>query len=137
MLKILIADDHELIRIGIKQILQDGFPAGEFGEAFDTSSLIEMATTGSWDVIISDISMPGGGGFEALKKILERKPDQRILIVTTYPPEQYAVRVIRAGAFGFLTKDIAHEELIHAVTMILSGQYYIPRGFSDELSDIQ
>jgi len=136
MIKVLIADDHELIRTGMKMILQDGFTIAEFGEASDTSSLIEMATTTSWDIVISDMSMPGGGGLVALKKILELKPDQRILIVTTYPQEQYAVHVIRAGAFGFLTKDIAHEELIPAVTMILAGQRYIPQGISDELSDI-
>jgi two-component system, NarL family, invasion response regulator UvrY len=137
MVKILIADDHELIRTGIKQILRDGFPAAEIGEAFDTTSLIEIATTANWDVIISDISMPGGGGLEALKQILLFKPDQRILIVTTHPQEQYAIRVIRAGAFGFLAKDNAHEQLIPAITVILAGEQYIPQWISDKLLNIE
>lgn len=125
-MKVLIADDHEVIRIGIKHILQEEFTLAEIGEAIDTSSLIEKAIAKEWDIIISDISMPGGGGIEALKKILAQKPSQRILIITTYPEEQYAKRVIDAGASGFLTKDTAPEKLIDAVKMILSGNRFIP-----------
>ena len=132
-MKVLIADDHEVIRIGIRHILQEEFILAEVGEAYDTNSLITTALLHDWDIIISDISMPGGGGIEALKKILIEKPAQRILIVTTYPEEQYAKRVLDAGAFGFLTKDTAPEKMIDAVNTILSGQRFIPPSLLDEL----
>jgi len=125
-MKVLIADDHEVIRIGIRHILQEEFTLTEVGEAHDTDSLIKEALLKDWDIIISDISMPGGGGIEALKKILTQKPAQRILIITTYPEEQYAKRVINAGAFGFLTKDTAPEKMVDAVNTILSGNRFIP-----------
>ncbi len=130
-MKVLIADDHEVIRIGIRHILQEEFTLAEIGEAFDTNSLIEKAIAADWDIIISDISMPGGGGIEALKKILTQKPSQRILIITTYAEDQYAKRVLEAGAFGFLTKDTAPEKLVDAVNTILSGDRFIPPSLID------
>jgi len=136
MLKVLIADDYEIIRTGIKYILQEEFTRVEIGEAFDTASLIEMASAQNWDLIISDISMPGGGGLVALKKILEKKPDQKILIITIYPEEQYAIRVIKDGAFGFLNKDTAPNELIQAVKMILSGHRYLPPAIAHKMPGI-
>ena len=136
MLSVLIADDYEIIRTGIKYILQEEFAFAEIGEAFDTASLIEMATGQNWDVIISDISMPGGGGLVALKKILEKKPDQKVLIITIYPEEQYAVRVIKEGACGFLNKDTAPNELITAVKTILSGRHYLPTATAAKMPNI-
>jgi len=136
MLKVLIADDYEIIRTGIRHILQEEFTLAEIGEACDTPALIEMATLQDWDIIISDISMPGGGGLEALKKILEKKPDQKILIITVYPQEQYAARVINAGACGFLNKDTAPDELVTAVKMVLSGKRYLPPGMADKMPGI-
>lgn len=125
MLKVLIADDHEIIRRGIKQILVEGFPFIEISEAYDTASLLEKATTGNWDIIISDLSMPGGGGLEGLKQIIAINPEQRVLIISIYPEEQYAFRAIRLGAFGFLNKDTAPDELIKAINTIISGRRYI------------
>jgi two-component system, NarL family, invasion response regulator UvrY len=132
-MKVLIADDHEVIRIGIRHILQEGFTLAEIGEAYDTNSLIEKAISKDWDIIISDISMPGGGGIEALKKILAHNSSQRILVITAYPEEQYAKRVLQAGASGFLTKDSAPEKLIDAVSIILSGDRFVPPSAADGL----
>ena len=133
MIKFLIADDHEIIRTGIRHILLEEFAFAEIGEACDTSSLIETAAAQNWDLIISDISMPGGGGLVALKDILEKKPDQKVLIITVYPEDQYAVRVMNAGALGFLNKDTAPEKLIYAVKMILEGQRYLPPSLADKM----
>ncbi len=134
MLRILIADDHEIVRRGIKQILQEGLSFTEIGEASDTSTLIEMALALDWDIIISDLSMPGGGGMMAIPKIREVKPRQRILIISIYPEEQYAVRVIRLGASGYLNKDAATEELLKAVEIILSGRRYIHSSVAEKLT---
>ncbi len=134
MLRILIADDHEIVRRGIKQILQEGLPFPEIGEASDTSSLVDMALSREWDIIISDLSMPGGGGMMAIPRIREAKPAQRILIVSIYPEEQYAVRVIRLGAAGYLNKDAATDELLKAVETILSGRRYIQPVVAEKLT---
>ena len=134
MLKVLIADDHEIIRRGIKQILVEGFPFIEISEAVDTATLLEKAKAGNWDIIISDLSMPGGGGLEAIPKIIDKKPEQRILIVSIYPEEQYAFRAIRLGAYGFLNKDTAPDELIKAVNTIISGRRYINPELADRMT---
>lgn len=134
MLHILIADDHEIVRRGIKQILQEGLSFIEIGEASDTSSLIDKAVAKDWDIIISDLSMPGGGGMKAIPLIREVKPRQRILIISIYPEEQYAVRVIRLGASGYLNKDAATDELLKAVKIILSGRRYIHSSVAEKLT---
>jgi len=133
MLKILIADDHELVRKGIKQILLEEFSSLEIKEVFDTDSLIAAATQENWNLIISDISMPGGGGIEGLSQILARVPTHRVLIISVYPPDQYAIQALRAGAFGFLNKDTAPEELINAVKTILFGYRYVHPLFAEKM----
>lgn len=134
MLKILIADDHVIVRRGIMQILLEGFAEMEIGEAGDTHSLIEKAISENWDIIISDLSMPGGGGLAALKKIREIKPFQPVLIVTVFSEGQFALPVFRAGASGFLNKDTAPDELLIAVKRILSGLRYLPASLAEKLT---
>jgi two-component system, NarL family, invasion response regulator UvrY len=135
MLRILIADDHEVIRRGIKEILLEGFALVELGEANDTGSLVNLAVNGTWDIIISDLSMPGGGGLEALIQIHEKKPTQKILIISIYPEEQYAIRAMKAGASGFLNKDTAPDELIKAVQSILEGKEYIQQSITEKMPE--
>ena len=136
MLKVLIADDHEIVRRGIRQILLDEYAFAEIGEAFDTGSLVEKATSATWDIIISDLAMPGGGGLEGLSRIRAKLPFQRILILSIYPEEQYAIRVMKSGASGFLNKNTAPEELIKAVNCILAGRRYIQSSISEKLASI-
>jgi two-component system, NarL family, invasion response regulator UvrY len=102
MLRILIADDHPVVRQGLKRILLEEFSPVHIEEAENTNLLIEKAMEGSWDLVISDLAMPGGGGIVALKKIKLMKKDLPILIVSTYPAEQYESRVIKAGASFFV-----------------------------------
>lgn len=137
MLRILIADDHEIVRRGIKQILLEGFTFVEIGEAYDTTSLIDKALNDNWDIIISDISMPGGGGLSALPIIREKKPKQQILILSIYPEEQYAVRSISSGASGFLNKEAATDELLKAVATILAGRKYVHPVLAEKMSGAQ
>ena len=136
MLKILIADDHEVVRRGIKEILLEGLSFIQVGEASDTQSLIEKALTDTWDIIISDLSMPGGGGIEAVKRIRDSKPDTRILIITIYPEEQYALRAFQAGAYGFLNKDTAPDQLVRAVQTILDGKKYIQPSLAERMTAV-
>lgn len=125
MLRILIADDHEIVRHGLKQMLLDEFAFLTVTEAGDAIELINKCLGGEWDIVISDLSMPGGGGFAALKAIKENKPHLPVLILSIYPEDQYALRVLRAGASGYLNKDAAGEELVKAINHILSGKKYM------------
>jgi DNA-binding NarL/FixJ family response regulator len=119
MLRILIADDHPIVRQRLRQLLSEGFPSAFFKEASDTTSLLEEALNDSWDVVISDLAMPGGGGLHALEKIRQHKPELPVLIISTYPADQYSARVISAGAVGFLNKDNADTELTQVVNEII------------------
>lgn len=134
MLRFLIADDHELIRSGLKHILQEEFAFAHIDEAADTATLISKAITADWNLIISDLAMPGGGGLEALRQIRLQTPAVPVLIVSLYPEEQYALRVIKAGAAGYLNKSAAVEELVNAVHRVLSGRRYITAGVAEQLS---
>ncbi len=136
MMKILIADDHEVVRRGIREILVEGLSFIQVGEAGDTSSLVEMALAEDWDIVISDLSMPGGGGIEAIRRIREMKPVQKILIITIYPEEQYAIRVFQAGATGFLNKDTAPDQLIRAVQTIMDGKKYIQPSLAEKMTAV-
>ena len=115
----LIADDHPIVRQKIKQLLVEGFPSAYVSVAHDTGSLISQALEGEWDIIVSDLIMPGGGGLHALKKVLEVKPSALIIIISIYPEEQYAARVIGAGAAAFLNKNNADSELVDTVRQLL------------------
>ena len=121
MLRMLIADDHPVVRQKIKQLLAEGFPSAFFSLASDTETLITQALEGEWDIIISDLIMPGGGGLHALKKIKAVKPSLRIIIISIYPEEQYSSRVISEGAAAFLNKNNADSELVETVKQLLEG----------------
>src|SRR3954453_21686718 len=102
MKKILIADDHTIVRKGIVQILKTAFPSAYIDEASTAEELIEKAIAGKWNIVITDISMPGRSGLEALNQIKLSRPSLPVLILSMYPEEQYAIRVLKAGASGYL-----------------------------------
>ncbi|HEX7847502.1 MAG TPA: response regulator transcription factor [Chitinophagaceae bacterium] len=134
MLRVLIADDHEIVRRGLKQILLEGFPFIHIEEASDCPSLIEKATSGRWDIVVSDLAMPGGGGLQALKHIREKLPELPVLILSIYPEEQYALSVMKSGAAGYLNKDAAPEKLVNAVQRILSGKKFVTEAVAEKLA---
>ena len=122
MLRILIADDHDGVRHAIKNILLDEFAPAFVEEATETQELIAKALNSDWDVIVSDLAMPGGGGFHALKVIKKEKPQIPLIIFSTYPPEQYSDRVVNAGAAAFISKDAPVTGLVGKLREILTGQ---------------
>lgn len=119
MMKILIADDHEIVRRGVRQILGEAFPQAMIEEATDTNTLIHKAGLADWDVIVSDLAMPGGGGLTALREIHKDKPSTPFIILSIYPEDQYASTVIREGASGYLNKDAAPDKLVELVRELL------------------
>jgi len=119
MLRIIIADDHVHIRKGIVQLLQEEFDDLYIEEAGNGVELFDKVTVGSFDLVISDMVMPGGNGLEALKKIKKEKKELPVIIVSTYPAEQYKTRVMEAGADDFISKDVFSTQLIPAIHRIL------------------
>jgi two-component system, NarL family, invasion response regulator UvrY len=132
-MRILIADDHAIVRKGLKQILLEAYPFAEVAESATAEELINKVFTAPWDVLISDISMPGRSGLEALQEIHLRYPKLPVLILSMHPEEQYAIRALKAGASGYCSKDQAQEELINAVQKILAGKKYITPSLAETL----
>lgn len=133
-MKVLVADDHAIVRKGLKQILLDEYPFGEIEECSNAEELLQKANDGKWDVIISDISMPGRSGLEALHQIRQSHPRLPVLILSMHPEEQYAIRALKAGASGYCSKDLAHEELVNAVKRVLTGKKYITPTLAETLA---
>lgn len=136
MLRVLIADDHTVVRRGLRQILLEGFPAAKVEEVGDAEELIKKVIQSEWDLVISDLSMPGRSGLEALQQIRQLQPKLPVLILSIHPEEQYALRVLRAGAAGYLSKDMAPDELVNAVQKVLMGKKYITETIAEKLASV-
>ncbi|KAK6033594.1 response regulator receiver domain protein [Ostertagia ostertagi] len=137
MKRILLADDHSFIRLGLIQILKDEYPSVEITEVSDGDSLVKQVMDHDWDLVISDLDMPGRGGLEALKQVKLIKPQLPVLILSIFTEDLYAVRVLKAGAAGYMNKNVAPYELIKAVNRILSGRKYITPEVAEKLLDNQ
>ena len=135
MLRILIADDHTVGRKGLRQILPDEFPRAEIEEVADGGELVKKVMAAKWDVVVSDLSMPGRSGLDALQQIKLTHPDLPVLILSIHPEEQYALRALKAGASGYLSKDAAPDELIKAVQKVLLGKRYISQSIAKKLAN--
>lgn len=133
-MNILLADDHSIVRRGLKEILLEEFPDANFQEASDGQELIRKMRGDKFDVIISDVSMPGKNGLEALKIIKSEAPAIPVLVLSIHPEELYAIRVLKAGASGYLTKESAPEELVKAVRMVMMGRKYITPSLAEKMA---
>lgn len=136
MLRILIADDHSVVRKGLRQILLEGFPTARIEEVADAEDMIRNVLNEEWDVVISDLSMPGRSGLEALQQIKQIQPKLPVLILSIHPEEQYAIRVLKSGAAGYLSKDLAPEELVNAVQRVMLGKKYITASVAEKLASV-
>lgn len=134
-MNILIADDHTIVRKGIKQIIMEEFIEAVIEEVADGNEMLHKIRSEKFDIVISDISMPGRSGLESLKQVKEEFPKLPVLILSMHSEDQYAIRVLKAGASGYLTKDSAPEELVKAVKQILSTGRYISPAVADKLAE--
>ncbi|MDQ1265186.1 MAG: hypothetical protein QG635_336 [Bacteroidota bacterium] len=125
MIKIIIVDDHAVVRKGLKQIFDETPDLSVIDEANSGKELLDKVRVNSYDVVILDISMPGKDGLDTLKDLKLEKPDLPVLVFTVYPEEQYAVRLLKAGAAGYLNKESEPEELIDAIRKVSRGRKYI------------
>jgi len=137
MPQILIADDHAVTRRGIKEILTEAFPTGTVDTVNDAEQLMQKIIKEKWDIIISDISMPGRSGLDILKDVTLQQKKIPVLILSIYLEEEYAVRAMKAGAAGYLNKYYTEEdELIKAVECVLSGKKYITYATANQLVNV-
>jgi two-component system invasion response regulator UvrY len=135
MLRILIADDHTVVRKGILHILKEEFVAAHIVEVADADDLFNRVLKDEWDIVITDISMPGRSGLEVLQQIRQHYPKLPVLVLSVHPEDQYAIRVMRAGASGYVNKESASEELIKAVHRLLLGKKYITPELAEKLAE--
>jgi two-component system invasion response regulator UvrY len=135
MKKIIVADDHGFIRLGIIQILKDEYPTAEIKEVENGEALTKAVLDEDFDLVISDLDMPGRNGLESLEQIKVFKPNLPVLILSIYPDELYAIRVLKAGASGYLNKNAAPYELIKAIDRIRLGKKYITPEIAEKLLD--
>ena len=134
MIKVLIADDHTLVRKGLKQILLDSKDIKQVDEAKDGKEALNKVNKKNYDLVILDISLPGRSGIDVLKQLKCSKPDMPVLMLSMHPEEQYAVRSLRAGAAGYMTKESAPAELIDAIKKVASGGKYITASLAEKLA---
>ncbi len=134
MINILIADDHPVVRKGLHQILTEAFPGARIEEAEDGQILLEETRKGGWNVVITDLSMPGMSGLDLLQQLKQYDSKVPVLVLSIHPEEQYAIRVLRAGAAGYMGKEVASDELVGAVQRVLGGKKYISAFLADRLA---
>ncbi|MEE9270580.1 MAG: response regulator transcription factor [Candidatus Krumholzibacteria bacterium] len=133
-MRILIVDDHAVVRRGLQQILSDADKDFEFGEAKDGVQALDAIDKAEWDAVILDLSMPGRGGLDILKDIKKDHPKLPVLVLSIYPEDQFATRVLKAGASGYMTKETAPEELVAAIRKVIGGGKYVSSSLAELLA---
>ena len=134
MLRVLIADDHVVVRQGLKQILGGTPELLVAGEATNGQEVLDKVRAEVWDVVVLDISMPDRSGLDILKQLRSERPELPVLVLSMHSEDQYAVRVLKAGANGYLTKDSAPDELVKAIRKVVSGGTYVSSFLAEKLA---
>jgi two-component system invasion response regulator UvrY len=134
MIKVLIVDDHPVVRKGLMQILSEEPDVETAAEAKTAAESLDLVREEEWDVIVLDITLPDRSGLEALKDIKAIRPDLPVLILSMHPEDQYALRVLKAGAAGYVNKDSASEELVKAVRKVVGGGRYVSPSMAEKLA---
>jgi DNA-binding NarL/FixJ family response regulator len=133
-MKILLTDDHTVVRHGLKQILAEEFKRAIFGEARNAQEALDLVWKEHWDVVVLDITMPGRSGLEVLREIKKSKPRVPVLVLSMHPENQFAVRVLKRGASGYMTKESAADELVGAIKKVLAGGRYVSNSLAEKLA---
>lgn len=131
--KILVVDDHAVVRQGVKQILNEQFQGVVIGEARNAEEMIDRIKKFTWDIVVLDVGMPGKSGLDALKDLKQVCPKLPVLVLSAYPEDQLARRMLKAGASGYLTKDSAPNELVQALRKILGGGKFVSASMAELL----
>lgn len=132
--KVLVVDDHPLVRRGLIDTILDEFTNATIGEASDVQSALELIWKEHWDVIVLDIALPGRSGLDVLKEVKQEHPKTPVLILSTHSEDQFAIRSLKSGAAGYLTKETASQELVAAIKRVLAGGKYIRTSLAEKLA---
>lgn len=133
-MKILLVDDHAIVRRGLRELLAGEFPSTEFGEASNGPQALQLVMAKKWDVVVLDVTMEGRSGLDVLKDIRKAKPTLPVLMMSMHPEDQFAVRALKSGASGYLTKETATEELVKAIRKVLTGRKYVSADLAEKLA---
>jgi DNA-binding NarL/FixJ family response regulator len=135
---VVIADDHPVVRRGLRQILEDTTDIVVVGEAGSAPEAVDHARRGGWDVMLLDLTMPGGSGLDVLEAVRRERPDRPVLVLSIHPEDQFGVRVLKGGAAGYMTKESAPEELVRAIRKVHGGGRYVTPRVAEKLAlDVQ
>ncbi len=134
MIKVIIADDHPVVRHGLKQILADEPDITVVGEANNSQELLKQIANQSCDVVVMDITMPGRDGLETLKELRRERPKLPVLILSIHPEDQFGLRVLKAGAAGYMTKETAPDELVKAIRKVFAGGKYLSATLAEKIA---
>ncbi len=134
-MRILIADDHEVVRHGVRAILSREFAGAEIGEATDSREAVSLLMQGTWDLLLLDINMPGRSGLDVLRDARQLCPKAPVLVLSAYPEEEFALRALKLGAAAYLNKQSAASELVIAIRKILVGGKYLTATMAQKLAD--
>ena len=134
MIRILIADDHIVVHRGLQQILGDEPDMSVMGEAHNAQEVLALVRKQDWDLVVLDISMPGRSGLDIIEELKQERPKLPVLILSMHPEDRYAVRALRAGAAGYLTKESAPEELVKAIRKVVTGRRYVSSSLAEKLA---
>src|SRR2546427_1099945 len=125
MIRVLIVDDHEIVRRGLKEVLGDNFPLLEVGEAASSQAALELLMKQEWDLVLVDINIPGRSGLEVLEEAKRLRPRTPVLVLSAYPEEEFAIRALKLGASGYLNKSLRSDEILAAANKTLAGGKYV------------
>jgi DNA-binding NarL/FixJ family response regulator len=134
--RVLVVDDHAVVRRGLMQIVSEAFPDPRFGEASNVPEALAALEREAWGVALVDLNLPGRDGLALLQALREQYPSLPVLVVSAYPEEEFAVRCLRLGARGYLTKDSAPDELAAAVRKVLAGGKYVTAALAEKLAGV-
>jgi DNA-binding NarL/FixJ family response regulator len=134
MIRILIVDDHAIVRRGLRDLLSEQFYGAAFGEASDAWQALEQLQKKEWDIALLDIALPGKSGLDLLKELKAEWPRLPVLVLSGHPEDQFAVRALKAGAGGYMTKECAPDELAKAIRKILAGGRYVSPALAEKLA---
>jgi two-component system invasion response regulator UvrY len=135
MIDVIICDDHPIVRQGLARIIEEHLEVRSVREADNGQMLMDLVRQQPGDVVLLDVGLPGRGGIDVLRQLKQERPKLPVLMLSIHPPDQYAVRALKAGASGYLTKDVATDELIRALRAVTGGRRYVTSAVAEQLAD--
>ncbi len=133
-MRVLIVDDHHVVRRGVREIFADAFACLQVGEAENSKTALELLMNQEWDLVLLDINLPGRSGLEVLEEAKRLRPQTPVLVLSAYPEEEFAIRSLKAGASGYLTKTLAADEMLAAARKVMSGGRYVTVSLAERLA---